>query len=68
MLKKIKEGQKVEIVFDSLPETKFSGEVTNIATKFEEKRGDITYTVTVLLLQPDAQVRWGMTAALYFLP
>jgi len=65
---KIKEGQKVEIVFDSLPETKFSGEVTNIATKFEEKRGDITYTVTVLLLQPDAQVRWGMTAALYFLP
>ncbi|PKN83234.1 MAG: hypothetical protein CVU46_17490 [Chloroflexi bacterium HGW-Chloroflexi-8] len=65
---KIKEGQKVEIVFDSLPDAKFMGEVTNIATKFEEKRGDITYTVTVLLTQPDAQLRWGMTAALYFLP
>ena len=64
---KIKEGQKVEIVFDSLPDTKFSGEVTNIATKFEEKRGDITYTVTVLLSQPDAQDTLGYDRCFIFL-
>jgi multidrug resistance efflux pump len=64
----VHEGQQVEIVFDSLPEVTLTGEVIKIAAKFEEKRGDITYTATVLLAQTDPQIRWGMTAAIYFLP
>jgi hypothetical protein len=42
------------------------GEVTSINDRYEEKRGDITYTVTVLLKESDPLLRWGMTAAVRF--
>jgi multidrug resistance efflux pump len=61
-------GQKVEVVLDALPEVTLNGEVTHINARFEEKRGDITYTVTIRLSQSDPQMRWGMTAAVNFLP
>ena len=64
----VKTGQKTEIIFDALPGVTFSGEVIDINTRFEEKRGDVTYTVTVLLDQLQPELRWGMTAAVYFLP
>ena len=64
----VKNGQKTEIIFDALPGVTFSGEVIDINTRFEEKRGDVTYTVTVLLDQLQPELRWGMTAAVYFLP
>lgn len=59
-------GQKVDVVLDALPDKTFQGEVTQIASRYEEKRGDITYTVTIKLNQTDAQMRWGMTAAVHF--
>lgn len=59
-------GQPVEIVLDALPEVTLTGEVTHISARYEEKRGDITYTVTVALTQTDANMRWGMTAAVRF--
>ncbi len=61
-------GQQVKIVFDALPGLTLDGEVTHINTRYEEKRGDVTYTVTVALSQPDPALRWGMTAALQFVP
>ena len=61
-------GQKVEITLDALPEVTLNGEVTNINARYEEKRGDITYTVTIQLNQADPRMRWGMTAAVSFLP
>jgi multidrug resistance efflux pump len=61
-------GQKVEVVLDALPEVTLAGEVTQINARFEEKRGDITYTVTIRLSQMDPRMRWGMTAAVSFLP
>lgn len=64
----LKEGQAVEVVLDALPDVTLTGEVSHINTRYEEKRGDITYTVTVLLTQIDPQMRWGMTAAVHFLP
>ncbi|HWQ04794.1 MAG TPA: efflux RND transporter periplasmic adaptor subunit [Longilinea sp.] len=60
-------GQKVEVVLDALPDKTFQGEVTQIASRYEEKRGDITFTVTIQLNQTDDQMRWGMTAAVHFL-
>jgi len=60
-------GQKVEVVLDALPDKTFQGEVTQISSRYEEKRGDITYTVTIQLNQTDAQMRWGMTAAVRFI-
>jgi HlyD family secretion protein len=62
----IKVGQPVSVVLDALPETPLKGEVTFINERFEEKRGDITYTVTVALTQTDSRMRWGMTAAVHF--
>jgi hypothetical protein len=58
----------VEVVLDALPEKTFSGQVTQIDMVYEEKRGDTTYTATIVLDQFDPQMRWGMTAAVQFLP
>ena len=64
----IKLGQKVEVVLDAMPEKTFTGEVSDIELVSKEKRGDTTYTATIKLDQNDPQFRWGMTAALKFLP
>ncbi|MBW6474048.1 MAG: efflux RND transporter periplasmic adaptor subunit [Anaerolineaceae bacterium] len=61
-------GQKVEVILDALPEQTFSGQVSHIDMVYEEKRGDTTYTATIALDQMDPQMRWGMTAAVQFLP
>lgn len=60
-------GQKANVILDALPEKTLEGEVTYINSLFEEKRGDITYTVTILLTQTDPLMRWGMTGAVEFL-
>ena len=65
---KVKVGQKVSVVLDALPGQTLSGEVTEIKRVYEEKRGDITYTVSAVLSQNDPQMRWGMTAAVQFIP
>lgn len=59
-------GQPVKIVLDALPDVTLEGVVTNINKRFEEKRGDITYTVTIELKNSDERMRWGMTAAVTF--
>jgi len=64
----LKVGQKANIVFDALPGKTLTAEVTHINQLFEEKRGDITYTVTLALTQTDPALRWGMTAAVRFIP
>lgn len=64
----IRAGQGVQLVFDALPEVTLAGEVTRINARYEEKRGDITYTVAIKLNQADPRLRWGMTAAVQFLP
>jgi multidrug resistance efflux pump len=61
-------GQKVSLVLDALPGQSISGEVTHINLFSEEKRGDITYTVTAVLSQSVPQMRSGMTAAVQFIP
>lgn len=65
---KVKTGQKVEIILDALPEQTFTGQVTDIAMVYEEKRGDTTYTTTIAMDQNPPLLRWGMTAAIYFNP
>jgi len=67
-ISKVSLGQAVDVVFDSLQEQTFKGSVTHINSRYEEKRGDITYTVTIQLNEADPQLRWGMTAAVFFLP
>ncbi len=63
---KVSQGQTVSIVLDALPEVTLHGTVDSISPVFEEKRGDITYTVTVKLTDGDPKMRWGMTAVTTF--
>ena len=56
-------GQAAVVKIDALPGEEFDGIVTKITPRSETKRGDVTYTVTVML--KDARkfpLRWGMTA------
>ena len=59
-------GQNTSVVADALPEATLSGTVEEIASVFEEKRGDITYTVRIRLVDFDPRLRWGMTVAVTF--
>ncbi len=61
-------GQKVEVVFDAMPEDILSGEVILLNQRYAEVRGDITYTAKILLEEVEPSMRWGMTAAVKFLP
>lgn len=63
---RVETGQKVKIVADALPDIEMIGTVESIKNKFEEKRGDITYTVKIALDDPDPRLRWGMTVAITF--
>lgn len=56
-------GQSVKVMFDALPGKVLGGKVKDIALRSEEKRGDQTFTVTVLLTEADPALRWGMTAS-----
>ena len=62
----IEPGQKVTIVADALPDVQMTGTVVSISQVSEEKRGDITYTVKILVEDADARLRWGMTLAVTF--
>ncbi len=59
-------GQVVTIKVDALPELALKGEVESIGSLFQEKSGDVTYPVTIKLLDSDPRLRWGMTVATTF--
>ncbi|MFL2651210.1 MAG: HlyD family efflux transporter periplasmic adaptor subunit [Anaerolineales bacterium] len=59
-------GQNVIINPDALPELKLNGKVSSISQLFTEKRGDVTYTVTIDLEESDPRLRWGMTMVVTF--
>ncbi|NUM43364.1 MAG: efflux RND transporter periplasmic adaptor subunit [Anaerolineales bacterium] len=63
---KVADGQTVRIVPDALPELTLTGSVDSISDVFEEKRGDITYTASILLDDIDPRLRWGMTVVVTF--
>jgi multidrug efflux pump subunit AcrA (membrane-fusion protein) len=59
-------GQKAEITADAIPGLVMNGSVDDISNVFEEKRGDVTYTVRLLIDNPDPRLRWGMTVVVSF--
>lgn len=62
----IRVGQSVTVTPDALPDLELSGTVESISDLFEEKRGDITYTVRIQLNEEDERLRWGMTVVVTF--
>ena len=63
---KVATGQGVTIVPDALPDITLTGSVDTISDVFEEKRGDVTYTASILLNDIDPRLRWGMTVVVTF--
>ena len=59
-------GQTVTVRADALRDLELTGKVIRISNIFEEKRGDITYTVRILLDKLDPRLRWGMTVEIAF--
>lgn len=62
----IQVGQPASIILDALPDAPMTGKVAQIASQYEEKRGDVTYAVTIEVDNPDPSVRWGMTGQVLF--
>jgi HlyD family secretion protein len=59
---RVRQGAKVTISVDALPEELFEGTVVRITPKAVTKAGDETYTVLIDITQGDtAPLRWGMT-------
>ncbi len=61
-------GQPVQVTLDALPGLSLTGTLQALDLRYEDKRGDVTYTGTIVLAEADPAVRWGMTAALLFQP
>jgi multidrug resistance efflux pump len=62
----LSEGQPVTVRFDAIPDTQLDGVIDFIGQTYEEKQGDITYTVIVALNESHPSLRWGMTAVVKF--
>jgi len=63
---KISNNQPVSVVADALPNVSLRGIVESISQVYVEKRGDITYTTKIRLLDSDPNLRWGMTVLVTF--
>jgi HlyD family secretion protein len=63
---KLREGQRAIVTFDAIPDAVLNGKVLSIGQSYSENQGDIVYEVTVLLVDLDPAMRWGMTAVVKF--
>jgi HlyD family secretion protein len=62
-INQIQEGQQVTMSFDAIQAAEYHGEVVEVALVGNNLAGVVSFTVTVELSDPDAQVRPGMTSA-----
>ncbi len=62
-INQIEEGQQVTMSFDAILANEYHGEVVEVAIVGNNVAGVVNFTVTVELLDPDTQVRPGMTSA-----
>lgn len=56
-------GQQATLEFDAIPDKIYSGEVTEIGMIPSVSQGIVNYPVTVVITNPDEDIRPGMTAA-----
>jgi HlyD family secretion protein len=62
----LKEGQPVTVTLDAIPDLDFKGQILFIGHTYSQNQGDVVYAVTVVLVDTDPAMRWGMTAAVKF--
>ena len=56
-------GQPVTLTFDAIAGKTYNGKVVEVATAGDTVQGAVDFTVTVVLTNPDKNVKPGMTAA-----
>lgn len=59
---KVRSGQKSEIFLDAFSDKTFNGRVTSVDDVGTDNQGVITYNVYITLLNPDNNIKPGMTA------
>ena len=59
-------GQPVIVTPEALPDLELRGVVESIKDLSQQKRGDVTYTVTISLKESDPRLRWGMNVSVVF--
>jgi HlyD family secretion protein len=62
MVTRMNESEPASIVFDAIPDQKFSGKVSYIRNLGVSQQGDITFLSVITLDQVDQRLRWNMTA------
>ncbi len=62
MVTRMNASDPASIVFDAIPEQKFSGKVSYIRNLGVSQQGDITFLTIITLDQVDQRLRWNMTA------
>jgi HlyD family secretion protein len=62
MVTRMNESDPASIVFDAIPEQKFTGKVSYIRNLGVSQQGDITFLSVITLDQIDQRLRWNMTA------
>jgi len=58
----VQPGAEATIKVDALSGVPLRGKVVSITPRSEIKRGEVTYTVKVAIIEPDPRLKWGMTA------
>lgn len=56
-------GQEAELSFDAISGQTYTGDVTEVARVGEDTGSGVDFTVTLRIINPDGQVRPGMTTA-----
>jgi len=62
-INRLRLGQEAELTFDAILDRTYRGEVTEVDLVGSEAQGVVSFRVTVVLIDPDEQVRPGLTAA-----
>lgn len=62
-INKVKVGQQVDLTFDAVTSKQYVGKVDQIGLVSKVNAGAVNYLVTVLLTDPDANIRQGMTGS-----
>jgi HlyD family secretion protein len=58
-------GQEVALIFDAIYGQEYQGEVIQIGASGTEENGIVDFEVTIELLNPDENIKSGMTASAY---
>ena len=62
-INRVNVGQKVELIFDAVTAKTYQGEVTEVSSVGVDSGNGVDFEVTLRIIEPDEQVRPGMTAA-----